>query len=211
MRDAPLTTDHYHSGPPLHYYDAELTSGRGGRSAKPATAPVRNRKPSAPAILGEQDDTKRMAEFEASVTISAAAETVFDFLLRPANLERISPPDMAIRFLDAPERIEHGHLLEFDFDGFGMVQRIVHEIITLEPPLLFTERQVTGPLKRWVHEHRVEPVASGEVLVVDRIEFEPPGGLLGMMLTESRIVSTLREGFEHRHRELRRLLETDAS
>ena len=51
------------------------------------------------------------------------------------------------------------------------------------------------------------PQPDGTVLVTDRIEFEPPGGLLGMMLTADRLSSTLNKGLLHRHNALKRCLE----
>jgi ligand-binding SRPBCC domain-containing protein len=66
---------------------------------------------------------------------------------------------------------------------------------------------VKGVLPRYVHEHILSAEADGQVLVVDRIEFEPPGGLLGFMLTADRLRSSLQSGLVHRHNALKRLLE----
>ena len=151
-----------------------------------------------------------MAEFEMSVEINRPAQIVFDFLVRPANLERISPPGAEMEFIDPPEVFAAGTVFEFHLGGFGPVQRIKHEITELQAPLRYVETLLKGPLQAWVHEHIIEPKSDSEVVVIDRIEFEPPGGFVGFLVNEDKILHSLRKGFAHRHRELKRLLEQDA-
>ena len=110
------------------------------------------------------------------------------------------------RVADAPRRFELGSRFEFEGAGFGPVQHFVHEIVEMNPPGNFTEKLIKGPLPHWVHEHVVETNASGEVLVIDRIEFEPPGGLARFLVSEARILDSLKTGFDHRYRELTRLM-----
>ena len=100
-------------------------------------------------------------------------------------------------------------MVEFEVAGFGPVQKLVHEITTFDGPRHFTETQRKGPLGSLVHEHLVEEDGDS-IVVVDRIAFEPPGGLAGFIVTESLIQKSLIEGFEHRHRELKRILEEEA-
>jgi ligand-binding SRPBCC domain-containing protein len=95
----------------------------------------------------------------------------------------------------------------FNLGGFGPVQRITHEITEVVHPTRYIERAVKGPLPHWIHEHIVEPQDGATVIVIDRIEFEPPGGFIGFLVNEEKILESLQKGFEHRHRELKRLLE----
>jgi ligand-binding SRPBCC domain-containing protein len=148
-----------------------------------------------------------MATFEADVTLSCSCETAFDFLVQPDNILKILPPESGVNYIEVPQRFELGSLVKFELTGLGPVQRIVHEIVEFEQPNRFTERQVKGPLKSFEHWHVVEEGEHGEIRVIDRVEFEPPGGLAGFLVTESRILETLQRGFEYRHRELKRILE----
>jgi len=150
-----------------------------------------------------------MGSYEASTTLPSTTEAVFDFLIQPANALKLSPPAMGLNIIDAPERFELGSRFEFEVGGFGPVQQFVHEIIEINPPGSYTEKLVKGPLPHWVHEHIVEMHASGEVLVIDRIEFEPPGGLARFLVTEARILDSLATAFDHRYRELKRLMAHD--
>lgn len=148
-----------------------------------------------------------MARFESSVTVEVSPEKVFEFLARPANIRNVLPPDAGLVLVEAPDVLELGSRLEFELRGFGPVQRIVHEIVEFESPYRFTENQVHGPLKQFVHEHLVEPSDGRLALVIDRIEFEPPGGVAGFLITEDWIRGSLESSFDHRRRELKRLLE----
>ncbi len=148
-----------------------------------------------------------MALFEMSVEIICPPEQVFQFLLKPSNILLISPSGAAMELLDAPEEFTLGSQYEFELGGFGMPQRIIHEIIELDPPRKLTESLVEGPLSKYIHEHIVEEVGSGKSTMIDRIEFEPPGGMIGFLVTEQRILSSFQSAFAHRHREIKKLLE----
>src|SRR5580765_1770936 len=85
-----------------------------------------------------------MPVFETSVTVDCPREQAFDFLLRPANVVLISPPELGLNFIDAPEVVSLGSRIEFKIQGYGQVQTIVHEITALDHPERITETQVQG-------------------------------------------------------------------
>lgn len=145
-----------------------------------------------------------MAMFETSVTVAGTVEQVFEFLRHPQNLSKISHPDVGLSFVDAPDMIELGSRLEFKVQGFGMVQQIVHEIVDFRPPTGFTEKQVKGPLKLWIHQHAITGVDGNQVTIADSIQFEAPGGLVGLMITEDRILDSLENGFDYQSRQLKK-------
>ena len=151
-----------------------------------------------------------MAVFETSVTLSCPADRAFDFLIVPQNHLKLSPPEVGLVFVQAPAVFEQGSRFDFKVLSFGLVQHMQHEIIAFERPWQFTERQLKGPLKLWQHDHVFELQPDGQVTITDRIEFEPPGGLAGLLITENRIRDSLEDGFYHRHKELRKLLEIPA-
>ena len=146
-----------------------------------------------------------MAIFETSVTLCSPLESIFDFFIRPENIQQISPPEMGLNFIDPPDILEAGCRLEFKLQGFGQVQHIVHEVSDLECPHGYTETQVQGPLKQWLHEHRFESDTAEQTIVTDRIEFQLPGGLMGLLLTEARVRESLEDGFYHRHEQLKQI------
>ena len=151
-----------------------------------------------------------MPEFETSVTVACPLEQAFDFFIRPANAVKISPPNMGLQFLAAPEILEQGCQIQFKVQGFGQVRTVTHEITQLVRPTHFVERQVQGVFQSWIHEHLFETTPNGEVIVIDRIAFEAPAGLLGLLLTRDRIQEHLEEGFYQRHEKLRKYLPVTA-
>lgn len=148
-----------------------------------------------------------MPEFLTSVSLNARQQQVYDFLLRPENVLKVSPPDIGLQFVQAPEVIRLGSAIEFKIQAFGQVQVFHHEITELVEPSRIVERQVKGLFKLWVHEHVLATEADGKTLVTDRIMFEPPGGLVGMLLTKNRILDHLEDGYFHRHQKMKKLLE----
>ena len=143
-----------------------------------------------------------MAVFEVSVTLTTSAEELFELLSRPASAVDLTPPGTTMTLVLAPEVVQVGSRVEFDLDGMGPTQRLVHEIIECTPPSKITARQERGPFASFVHEALLQSNGDVEVKLTDRIEFEPPSGLLGFLLTETRVRSMLEEGYAYRHAEL---------
>jgi ligand-binding SRPBCC domain-containing protein len=48
------------------------------------------------------------------------------------------------------------------------------EITHWEPPYRFVDKQVRGPYKSWVHQHRFEEIAAG-TRMTDLVEYAVPG------------------------------------
>jgi ligand-binding SRPBCC domain-containing protein len=147
-----------------------------------------------------------MAEFESELWLPCGLEALFEFLLRPLNVQRISDPRLGLAFEEAPDVVESGSRIAFKVQAYGVVQHIEHEITAVDRPRLIVEEQIKGPMKAWRHEHLLEAKDDG-VLMIDRIEFQPPGGMLGFLVKESHILDGLEDGFLHREQELRRLVE----
>jgi ligand-binding SRPBCC domain-containing protein len=147
-----------------------------------------------------------MPQFETRITIPKTREEVFEFLIRTANLLEMIPPDSGMTVVSAPDIIQCGSRLEFHLSAFGQSLNIVHEVTELVAPARITEVQIKGLFKRWVHEHLVEEDTLGHVVAIDRVEFEPPGGILGFLVTPKRIIEQLESVFAHRHLQMRKLL-----
>ncbi|MCA8991543.1 MAG: hypothetical protein KDA88_06170 [Planctomycetaceae bacterium] len=147
-----------------------------------------------------------MARFEHELTLKCSPSSVFDFLLRPENIRRISDPGMGLKFTSAPDVLSAGSQVQFEIVSFNQVHRITHEIETVRPFELLVERQVKGTMGAWLHTHRYEETENG-VLIVDEIDFELPGGILGMLLSEDSILDQLEDGFEFRAQQLERFVE----
>ncbi|MFN4258529.1 MAG: SRPBCC family protein [Gemmataceae bacterium] len=146
-----------------------------------------------------------MPVFEATVQVSRSIADVFEFFARPANLLIVSPPELNLRLVEGPERLELGSRLVVQGRRWGIPQRIVSEVTAFEPVQRFVDEQREGPFARWIHNHLFETVVGG-TQVTDRIEFDPPSGLLGLVMTASKIERDLGDVFAYRARKLLELL-----
>jgi ligand-binding SRPBCC domain-containing protein len=149
-----------------------------------------------------------MALFESRTELSCTPERLFEFITRPANLKAIAPAEVDLSFVEAPEVLSLGSKLVFKVQGFGIVQQLEHEVIEFDPPRGFREQMVKGPLPHWQHAYILEPDDSGGVALLNRIEFEPPSGILGMILTAQRMLDHLQKEYGHRSAALKQALST---
>jgi ligand-binding SRPBCC domain-containing protein len=146
-----------------------------------------------------------MPEFQSSLTVPRPPVEVFAFFLRPRNLLALAPPDMHLELLDGPDLLQAGAKLSWKTRRLGISQRIVTEVTALEPGTRLVEEQREGPLRKFIRTLRFEEVPEG-TRVTEVIEFEPPGGLLGFVVTAGMIEQDLRSAAAHRDRQLRELL-----
>lgn len=138
-----------------------------------------------------------MPRFESRTPLSASPQEVFEYIRRPANLQAIAPPESQFVYVQPPPLIELGSRLVCKVQTNGMIQQMTYEIVEMVSPERYREKMVEGPLRLWVHDSIVEPSPTGTVLI-NRIEFEPPGGLLGLIVNERVILDALEDGFDYR-------------
>ncbi len=77
----------------------------------------------------------------------------------------------------------------------------------VEEGVRFTDEQLRGPYRRWVHEHAFEPHPKG-ALVCDRITYELPLGPLGRLAHRLFVRRQLEGIFNYRAARLEELLES---
>lgn len=144
-----------------------------------------------------------MAEhlLERSQLVPTPLEQTFDFFADPRNLEAITPPWLHFRILDAPDRLRRGSLLRYSLRLFRIPIRWTTEITAWDPPHGFTDTQLRGPYRLWVHEHRLEDVGTG-TRVTDRVRYRVPLGPAGRAANRLLVRAWLDEIFDYRARRL---------
>src|SRR5205085_3180598 len=147
-----------------------------------------------------------MPVFEHVTALACPPARLFDFLARPANLVQVWPPELHPKVTDVPERFALGSRFTVTVRRFGIPQSMTSEITAFEEGVGFTDVQVKGLFAKLVHTHRVEP-AEGGCRMIDRIEYEAPGGLVGLYLTNERIREELEASFRYRDERFRAILE----
>jgi ligand-binding SRPBCC domain-containing protein len=143
-----------------------------------------------------------MATFQHQLMLSCSPAEVFDFLRAPANRVRLAPPDAPLELIEGPPRLELGSRTSWKLRRFGVSQTVKLEVTACEPPTRLVEEQREGPLRRWVQTLTVTPADQGAA-VQDRIDFEPPGGMLGFLVTAATIEEMLAITFAWRDQQLR--------
>jgi ligand-binding SRPBCC domain-containing protein len=151
----------------------------------------------------EQND---MPEFQSSTTLKCSVQTLREFLGQPKNLPDVSEPDLELEIVAAPEIIAQGEIIEFRITAYGFKQRSTHRYVIVTDSEII-EEQTDGPLRSWRHRHIYAAVDSLTCTLTDEIQFESPGGMMGFLLTEDKIIESLKDGMQARYESLARLLE----
>ena len=139
--------------------------------------------------------------------IRASPERVFAFHEQPDVLQLLLPPWEKARVIEAPRISEVGSHAIIESRIFGPITiRWVAQHTVYEPPYRFEDIQVSGPFRRWRHQHIVEPHSEGAILR-DEIDYEPPLGFLGRAFAHRLITGRLQKLFAYRHEVTRRWCE----
>ncbi|MBX9681393.1 MAG: SRPBCC family protein [Gemmataceae bacterium] len=136
---------------------------------------------------------------------SAPPEAIFALLAAVSRRPEWTPSKMHLELVEGAEALAISSVCQWKVRRGGISQRIVTTFETVEPPSRIVERQIEGPFPLWRHETQL--AADGQTTIVqDVIEFQPPGGMLGFIVTEKRIQADLHEAFGYRDEQWRRLL-----
>ncbi len=146
-----------------------------------------------------------MPQYSTCLEIPRPVAEVFDFLARPANLVQLAPPDLNLQLVQAPERLQLGALLHWKGRRMGVSHALVQEVTAFEETCLIEEQQRQGPFKRWLLVHRFDALESG-TRIVEELTYEPPGGLLGLLLRAEAVHREVENLFAYRAQKLRVLL-----
>ena len=127
---------------------------------------------------------KYQHRFEVNAPLAAVAE----FHAQSASMGAITPPPVVVRVHRAPARLDDGDEIDFTM-WLGPLP--LHWLARIEDvsPTGFTDRQLHGPFRHWVHRHTFTPVDETTTAVVDEIKLELRSNLwwklvgLGMWLS----------------------------
>jgi ligand-binding SRPBCC domain-containing protein len=139
--------------------------------------------------------------------ITGTQEQAWAFLQNPANLDRITPPDLQFRIVtDIPAIMYNGLIVEYRITiPLIGTHAWVTEIKHIREGLSFVDEQRLGPYRFWHHYHEIRQEKGG-VLLIDRICYQPPFGLLGRLAHRLYIRRTLERIFDYRRLRLEEFL-----
>lgn len=137
----------------------------------------------------------------ATQKVNASIDEIWDFISSPRNLKEITPPYMGfdITSKDLPEKMYAGMIISYKVSPVaGIKTNWVTEITHVEDKRYFVDEQRIGPYAMWHHQHWIEPLESGGVLMKDIVTYQPPFGFLGALANSLMIRKKLDEIFDYR-------------
>jgi ligand-binding SRPBCC domain-containing protein len=141
----------------------------------------------------------------AEMFLPRSPQELFEFFSDVNNLERITPALLNFHVLSSSTpSIERGTLIDYKLRIRGFPVRWRTEISTWDPPRSFSDRQLKGPYKQWIHTHLFEP-RDGGTLCLDDVDYIVPGGPLAPLIHKLAVAPDVRAIFEYRQRVLNEL------
>jgi ligand-binding SRPBCC domain-containing protein len=150
-----------------------------------------------------------MRHFIKESRIAASPSAVFDFHESPSALERLTPPWEHVKVLQRADSILPGNrvVLRVKVGPISMICEAEHtEYVKGE---MFADRQIRGPFASWYHRHLISDDGNGGAILRDEIDYEPPMGWVGKMLSGSILESKLQKLFDFRHEITRKIVESN--
>lgn len=131
----------------------------------------------------------------------------WDFFSSPKNLALITPPELDFKILSMVEKsgIFEGQQIDYTVKPlFGIPLKWKTEIGKTSFHCFFTDKQLKGPYKVWVHTHTFSAQDNG-VLMKDEIVYKLPFGFVGKWMNKLFVRKKIEAIFEYRRKTLNKL------
>jgi ligand-binding SRPBCC domain-containing protein len=138
--------------------------------------------------------------------IRAILREVAAFHDDPVSLIAITPPPVrvTIQRFDRPVRAGSRVIFRLSVGPFGVTwDGTIAEYVDQK---YFCDVQNSGPFGAWSHTHAFLAEAGG-TRVIDRVEYQPPLGLIGKLIDPLLVKPSLAYLFKYREKKTRELLE----
>jgi ligand-binding SRPBCC domain-containing protein len=124
-------------------------------------------------------------------------DEVFAFFADPLNLDRLTPPDMKFQLVTPqPIEMKPGVMLDYTLRVRGIPIRWRSEIPVWEPGVMFVDKQVRGPYRRWEHRHLFFAENDG-TRIRDEIAYSVPlGGPIHWLIVKPDLLRVFRYRLE---------------
>lgn len=136
--------------------------------------------------------------------VGGTLEEVFSFFKNPGNLETITPPWLGFRVVSTTDpEVRKGTRISYRLKLHGIPMRWESRIAEYQEGEMFADAMLSGPYRRWYHEHRFRAVAGG-VEIIDIVDYALPFGPLGRLAHVAMVRRQLEAIFAHRQETIAR-------
>jgi ligand-binding SRPBCC domain-containing protein len=141
--------------------------------------------------------------------IAAPPERCFD-LARDTTIHQQSLGHTGERLVAGPAHrlLTLGDTVTWEGRHFGVRQRLTARITRFEPPHRFTDEQVRGAFRRFIHTHEFIPEAGG-TRMIDTFDYTAPLGPLGKLADALFLARYMRRLLHRRNLHLKQLAEAE--
>ena len=150
-----------------------------------------------------------MSVYERSFKVKASLHEVAVFHDDPVSLIAITPPPVRVTIerFDRPVRAGSHVIFRLSVGPIGVRwDGVIAEYVDQK---YFRDVQSKGPFGAWSHTHSFAVEADG-THVIDRVEYEPPLGLIGKLIDPILVRPSLAFLFNYRKKKTREHLERNA-
>ncbi len=151
--------------------------------------------------------------FEYASNLKVDPRRVFEFHLQPKNISRVNPWWIRVVSLQSPEQIVAGAKIHLKVRSMGLTQtwevtvQEVEDFLGNPARAHILDVAQRGPFPFWRHLHEFWAAPDGTTGLVDRVEFLPQGGLVGVLLLPF-IRKVFTKMFQARHEATRKIFES---
>ena len=136
-------------------------------------------------------------------------QTLWDFISLPANLSKITPPEMDFRITFRSslngDKMYPGQIIAYKVKPLPVFDASwVTEITQVQEKKFFIDEQRFGPYKFWHHQHIIKEVTDG-VEMTDIVSYKLPLGFIGRWFAGWLVRKQLRKIFGYRTGQMEKL------
>lgn len=142
---------------------------------------------------------------ETETILDMPLDEVFPFFADAHNLNRVTPPWLDFEIIsDRDMGMNVGTQVQYRLKLHGIPVRWRSEITEWDPPNKFTDTQIQGPYRLWVHEHIFRPDAD-KTIMRDRVTYSVPGWIFAPLIHSVFVKRDLDRIFSYREKIFKRI------
>ncbi|MEI6208576.1 MAG: SRPBCC family protein [Desulfuromonadales bacterium] len=146
---------------------------------------------------------------ERTQILPVSIDKAWTFFSDPANLLKITPPNMDFRITSPPaSETRAGQIITYTVRPFfHLAVTWTTEITHVEKPYFFVDEQRFGPYRFWHHQHRFREVEGG-IEMHDLVHYLLAHDHLATLVNRLFVAPRLRKIFDYRCRVLKEIFPT---